>query len=187
MLDAAAEITSERGWDGVTMSRVAARVGVSRQSVYNEIGSKDALAEAMITRETDRFLAGVSERLAAHPGDLGAGLGAAVDFTLRAAADNPLIKAVVSAAHGAADDLLPLVTIRPEPVLERAVAAVVKQVRTVHPDLTLAGPGADTLTSLVEVVARLTLSHLVQPTAAIEQAVRQVRWIVDSVLAGRGH
>ncbi|MHA6795559.1 TetR family transcriptional regulator [Pseudonocardia bannensis] len=186
LLDAATEITCDRGWDAVTMSRVAARVGVSRQSVYNEVGSKDALAEAMVTRETDRFLAGVTERLALHSGDLPAGLSAAVEYTLREAADNPLIKAIVSAAHGAADDLLPLVAVRPEPVLERAVAAIAAQVRAVHPDLSITGPdGADAIESLVEVFVRLTLSHLVQPSAPIEYAVEQVRWIVNAVLAGR--
>jgi AcrR family transcriptional regulator len=185
LLDAATEITCDRGWDAVTMSRVADRVGVSRQSVYNEIGSKDVLAEAMIARETDRFLDGVSERIAAHPGEISAGLGAAVEYTLRTAADNPLIKAVVSTAHGSTDDLLPLVAIRPEPVLARAVAAIVAQVRAMHPALGLgAAPGGDALGSLVEAVVRLTLSHLVQPTGSVDQAVGQVRWICDAVLAG---
>jgi AcrR family transcriptional regulator len=185
LLDAATEITCDRGWDAVTMSRVADRVGVSRQSVYNEIGSKDVLAEAVIARETDRFLDGVSERLAAHPDDISAGLGAAVEYTLRTAADNPLIKAIVSTAHGSTDDLLPLVAIRPEPVLARAVAAIGTQVRTMHPALDLgAGPGGDALGSLVEAVVRLTLSHLVQPTGSVDQAVGQVRWICDAVLPG---
>ncbi|WP_214367808.1 TetR family transcriptional regulator [Pseudonocardia sp. H11422] len=185
LLDAATEITCDRGWDAVTMSRVATRVGVSRQSIYNEIGSKDALAEAIITRETDRFLTGVAERLAAHPGDLPAGLSAAVEYTLREAADNPLIKAIVSAAHGAADDLLPLLAVRPEPVLERAVAAIAEQVRVLHPDLHITDAnGADALVSLVEVFVRLTLSHLVQPSAPIEYAVGQIRWIMDTALHG---
>jgi AcrR family transcriptional regulator len=45
---AAAVLTTETGWSEVTMARLAERVGVSRQTVYNEIGSKPALAEAMI-------------------------------------------------------------------------------------------------------------------------------------------
>ena len=34
---AAAELTLEAGWAGVTMGKLADRVGVSRQTVYNEV------------------------------------------------------------------------------------------------------------------------------------------------------
>ena len=43
---------------------------MSRQTVYNEIGTKPALAEAMILAELDRFLAGVSDAFDRHPSDL---------------------------------------------------------------------------------------------------------------------
>ena len=38
------------------MARLAEEVGVSRQTVYNEVGTKPGLAEAMILSELDRFL-----------------------------------------------------------------------------------------------------------------------------------
>ena len=38
------------------MARLADAVGVSRQTVYNEAGSKPLLARAMILRELERFL-----------------------------------------------------------------------------------------------------------------------------------
>ena len=44
ILAAAAEMTAELGWSGVTMAAVAERVGVSRQTVYNEWGTRDRLA-----------------------------------------------------------------------------------------------------------------------------------------------
>ena len=47
---AAVELTTTSGWASVTMSRLAAAAGVSRQTVYNEVGSKPALAETMISR-----------------------------------------------------------------------------------------------------------------------------------------
>ena len=58
MLAAAVELTTSEGWAHVTMSRLAQAVGVSRQTVYNEIGTKNALAEAMILAELETFLAG---------------------------------------------------------------------------------------------------------------------------------
>ena len=60
VLEAAVTLTTEVGWAQVTMARLADVVGVSRQTVYNEIGSKPRLAEAMILRELERFLAPVS-------------------------------------------------------------------------------------------------------------------------------
>ena len=67
---AAVELTTTQGWAHVTMSRLAERVGVSRQTVYNEIGTKPALAEAMILAELDRFLAAVESAFDRHPDDL---------------------------------------------------------------------------------------------------------------------
>ena len=58
---AAVEMITSSGWASVTMVRLAESVGVSRQTVYNEVGSKPALAEAMVLEELARFL-GIVER-----------------------------------------------------------------------------------------------------------------------------
>ena len=43
IIAAATDITSESGWSQVTMSRLARAVGVSRQTVYNELGNREDL------------------------------------------------------------------------------------------------------------------------------------------------
>ena len=48
---AAARFTAEHGWGALTMGKLADLVGVSRQTVYNELGGKPQLAEAMVMRE----------------------------------------------------------------------------------------------------------------------------------------
>ncbi|HRI97380.1 MAG TPA: TetR/AcrR family transcriptional regulator, partial [Nocardioides sp.] len=70
VLEAAVTLTTDDGWAHVTMARLAEVVGVSRQTVYNEVGSKPALAEAMILRELDRFLGLVTVAFDAHPTEL---------------------------------------------------------------------------------------------------------------------
>ncbi|MGZ5369646.1 MAG: TetR/AcrR family transcriptional regulator, partial [Aeromicrobium sp.] len=45
LLDAAQEITVASSWSDVTMGRIAEIAGVSRQTVYNEVGSKPELAD----------------------------------------------------------------------------------------------------------------------------------------------
>ncbi len=104
---AAVVLTSEVGWSQVTMAKFADVVGVSRQTVYNEIGSKPHLAEAMILRELDRFLAIVSVAFDRNPTDLVAAIRAASQRVLEHAQDNQLLHAVVSATHGADTELLP--------------------------------------------------------------------------------
>ena len=51
LVTAAARFTAANGWAELTMAKLADLVGVSRQTVYNEIGGKPQLAEAMVLRE----------------------------------------------------------------------------------------------------------------------------------------
>src|SRR6478735_5802178 len=67
---AAVEMTTSSGWAAVTMGRLADAAGVSRQTVYNEVGSKPALAETMILEELTRFLLVVERAFDAEPDDL---------------------------------------------------------------------------------------------------------------------
>ncbi|WP_236795387.1 TetR/AcrR family transcriptional regulator [Amycolatopsis sp. GM8] len=178
ILDAGVELICAEGWDHVTMAQLARRVGVSRQMVYKEIGARDTLARAIVTRHADRFLDGVIERLRAHGADIAGGSTDAVDYVLRTAAGDPLIKAIVSAGHGGRQDLLPLLTTEPGPVLDRAVRVVLHEARELY-------PGVPRLPELVEVVVRLTLSHLVQPSGPVEQATCQVEWLVRAASGTR--
>jgi AcrR family transcriptional regulator len=178
LLDAAAALICADGWNAVTMARVADAVGVSRQSVYKEIGSKTALGEAVVARETDRVLAGVIGQLREHGADAASGIPAAAAYVLRTGAGNPLVKAILVGAAGG-DDLLPLLAGRPDPVLGRAIAVVRAEARTRYAGLPLT---AETIDRVSEIVVRLTLSHLMQPTGPIDEAVAQVRGLVQAVL-----
>ena len=40
LIAAAVDLTVEQGWAALTMRGLAERIGVSRQTVYNELGSK---------------------------------------------------------------------------------------------------------------------------------------------------
>ena len=48
------------------MAKIADRAGVSRQTVYNEFGTKQQMAEQLIMRELETFLAIVRERFEAE-------------------------------------------------------------------------------------------------------------------------
>lgn len=158
ILAAAAEMTAEMGWSQVTMAAVAERVGVSRQTVYNEWGSRDRLAEAMVLRELGAFLDEVDAGFDAHPDDLVAGVEAAIGRVLGLARVNHLLRAIVTATHGAETELVPLLTTRADVVI--AVASDRVRGRIV------AYPGLDLgrLDTAVDILVRTVLSHVMQPS-----------------------
>ena len=175
---AAVETTLARGWSQVTMARLAEQVGVSRQTVYNEVGGKPALAEAMVLGELERFLSIVSDAFDAHPTDLVAAIEAATSGVLRLARGNDLLRAVVSATHGADTELLPLLTTHAESLMESAKLVVAERVRTYDVPLDAH------LDPAIDMVVRVVLSHVMQPSASPEQTASDLAWLASRVLRG---
>ncbi|MGV9617175.1 TetR family transcriptional regulator [Nocardia xishanensis] len=183
VIETARELVCTEGWGAVNMSRVAKEVGVSRPVLYKEVGTKQDLADLVIRHELETFLVGIDDSLAGHPGDVIAGLTAAVDYTLRAASDNALLKAVLSGRSTANAELLPTLMTDPEPVLGRALGAVGAAVRARYE---LADLSEDELAARTETVIRLTLSHLFQPLGPVERAVAQVAAALRALFAPIG-
>ena len=177
VIDAAVGLTSEVGWSAVTMARLADEVGVSRQTVYNEIGSKPRLAEAMILRELDRFLGVVTVAFDEHPSDLVAAIGAAAEQVLTNAQDNRLLHAVVSATHGADTELLPLLTTHADSLLSAAKTVVAARVAPYD-----IGLSAERLDAAIDMVVRVVLSHVMQPSDTPAATAADIAWIAHRVL-----
>ncbi|MFB7928580.1 MULTISPECIES: TetR/AcrR family transcriptional regulator [Streptomyces] len=95
LLDAAYAALARRAWSGVRMVDVAVAAGVSRQTLYNEFGSKDGLARALVRREADGYLAGVDRALTGHS-DLRDRLTATAEWTTSAARENALVRAMLT-------------------------------------------------------------------------------------------
>ena len=176
VLDAAYGLVADAGWAGLRMAHVAERAGVSRQTCYTEFGSKDALGQALVMREVDRFLDGIREVLDAHGADLRAGVAAGIDFTLRTAADNELLKAVITSQRGGDGELIAHLTTRSEPLLDTATAML--DAYAAH-----AWPEVDDYSRelAVECVVRLTVSNIVQPVDSPERTAERIARIVTRV------
>ncbi|MFE7760223.1 TetR/AcrR family transcriptional regulator [Streptomyces sp. NPDC057438] len=175
LLDAAYTALMRRPWSAVRMVDVAAVAGVSRQTLYNEFGSKDGLARALVRREADGYLAGV-DRALATPADTRDRLAATAEWTVRASRNNVLVRAMLTGcwserlpspplsavpssslvpAQRRADGPLPAPADFVSLVRERAVAA-------------LSGPGAPRpdpgeLARSCELAVRLALSCVAAP------------------------
>jgi len=171
----AAERTARSGWSSVTMSALADRVGVSRQTVYNEVGSKPALARAMVLHELVHFLAVVDDAFDAHPTDAVAAIRQAVQGILETAQEDPLVRAILS---GADADLLPLLTSRSGDLLEMAQIATLQRLVPLTPSLEPSRRAA-----AVDMVVRTVLSHVTQPSGSPVQVARDVSWAAGRMLS----
>ncbi|MET9769706.1 TetR/AcrR family transcriptional regulator [Streptomyces sp. NPDC006415] len=93
LLDAALRALADGPWRAVRMVDVAALAGVSRQTLYNEFGTKGGLAGALLGRAADGYLAGVDRALTAPAPDRPA---AVALWTIRAARQDALVKALLT-------------------------------------------------------------------------------------------
>ncbi|MFE5818278.1 TetR/AcrR family transcriptional regulator [Streptomyces sp. NPDC056479] len=175
LLDAAYTALARRSWSAVRMVDVAAAAGVSRQTLYNEFGSKEGLARALVRREADGYLVGV-DRALATPSDARDRLTATAEWTAGLARDNALVRAMLT---GCWSERLPSPTLTAVP----STSAVPAQRRADGPlpspgdfvsivrdraVVVLSGPGvnkSDTadLARSCELVVRLALSCVSAP------------------------
>ncbi|GAB4001464.1 TetR family transcriptional regulator [Nocardioides ultimimeridianus] len=177
LCEAAVQLLTTQGWGRVTMGRLADLVGVSRQTVYNEIGTKNDLAEVLVLRELDLFLAGVTRSFDENPDDVVEAVRAAVRRVLKYATDNALLHAVVSANHGADTELLPLLTTNSASLLDGATFAVKTRVKEY--DLALTEAQVD---ACVDLIVRLVLSHVMQPGGDPADVADQIAWVTSRVI-----
>ncbi|MFF0143950.1 TetR/AcrR family transcriptional regulator [Amycolatopsis sulphurea] len=173
-LDAAAELLPDHGHRGLRMAGVAARAGVSRQTVYHEFGSKAALTQAVALRTAAEFLDGVRLRFE-NAESLPAGIRDAVVYTIEPARESRLVAAALGTEAG--EGLLPLLTSRGEPILTAAVELETRHYLKLVPQLS-----AESATLPTETVVRLSLSHLVLPTHSAAEAAEAVVAVVTPAI-----
>jgi AcrR family transcriptional regulator len=170
LLDAAFTALARRPWSTVRMVDVAATAGVSRQTLYNEFGSKEGLARALVRRETDGYLAGI-DRALAQPLDVRERLTATAEWTASAARDNPLVRAMVT---GCWSERLPAPTLTAVP----SSSAVPAQRRADGP---LPSPGDLVVIVRERAVAALSGAGAVRPDHA--DLVRSCELVVRLALS----
>ncbi|WP_307816558.1 TetR/AcrR family transcriptional regulator [Nocardioides limicola] len=177
IIEVATDLTVESGWASVTMAGLAEAVGVSRQTIYNEVGSKPELAEAMVQHELARFLELVEKAFDANPTDLVAAIEEAARVVLEYAEGNALLHAVVTATNGANTELLPLLTTQSQSLLAVAKAAIAGRIV----DYRL--PFSDEeLDAVIDIVVRVVLSHIMEPSGSPAETAANLSWVARLVL-----
>ncbi len=177
LLDAAYDAALAGEWTRVRMIDVALAAGVSRQTLYYEFGSKDALAEALALREAARWMAGADDAIVGHDGSPAEAVAASTVWTLEEAARNPLLKAVLTDDVGG---LVPFLTTRGEALQRAAREHFAEHLRSHWPDIP-----EDRVLLVADTVTRLTFSHLVLPGGHPEQVAHDIAVLVSSLLGAR--
>lgn len=179
LLDAAYEAIVAGDWTGARMADLAARAGVSRQTLYNEFGNRDQLAAALALREAERFRTLTGQAAREAPGDVGDATAAAVTAALTAALDNPLIKATLT------DDtsgLLPYLTTRSAAIMDVFREDSIAIFSERWPELAdLPGVRAE-VGWISETAFRLVISHLIVATEPVETTSRHIAEVVRRLM-----
>jgi AcrR family transcriptional regulator len=176
ILESAVELITVAGWSSITMGSLAEHVGVSRQTVYNEIGTKSDLADAVVLDELARFLAVVHHGFDQHPRDVHAAIRAAVLAVLGRARESALLRAIVTSTTGADTELLPPLTTRSSSLIDTATAVVAA--RLDHYDV-VTGARRD---AAVDVLVRTVLSHVMQPSDDPRRTAAGIAGVVTAAL-----
>jgi len=167
LLDAARELLGLEGWGHVTMAQVAARAGVSRQTLYNTFGSRDELAQALVLREQERLLAGVQETIRANRERPVRALGSAFEWFLELAGHDPALRRALTDQEP--DGMVPLLTTRGAPVVLGAAARLAELIGAAWPQ----APRAD-VELISDCLVRLAISHAMLPTAEPAATARAI-------------
>lgn len=177
VLDTAAALTVERGWDRVRIGEVAVASGVSRPTLYREFGTKDGVGEALVNREAERFFTGIASQLEQHD-DPPEGVRAAVRFTLDQAGGNPLLHAILTGSRSGDTSLLPFLTTRGDAIITGGNALVGDWLRRRRPELETRA-----VTDAVDAIVRLTVSHLVSPGLTHADASERIARLTSCLIA----
>ncbi|CPR12041.1 TetR family transcriptional regulator [Mycobacterium bohemicum DSM 44277] len=159
VLDAMRDLLLTRDWSAITLSDVARAAGISRQTIYNEFGSRQGLAQGYALRLADRLVDTVHAAVDANVGDIyGAFLEGFRSFFTESAAD-PLVISLLSGV--AKPDLLQLITTDSGPIITRASSRLASTFTQ-----TWVATSDDDAGVLARAIVRLCLSYVSMPPEA---------------------
>lgn len=128
-LDATAKVLQRQGWSKTTIPDIARAMGVSRTTVYRQLGSVDSAVRTLAQRELRRLIDRLPKVLPME--DAAGTIAAAVVATVEFVSAHPVVKKLVHdepgllAGFAATAHPALVATLRPgiEPVLRAAIAA----------------------------------------------------------------
>lgn len=148
-----------KDWSAITLSDVARAAGVSRQTIYNEFGSRKGLAQGYAMRLADRLVDEIDGAINGNIGDVhGAFLSGFRAFFVNSAAD-PLVISLLSGE--AKPDLLQIITTDSAPIITHCSARLSEAFMESWVHTTSDDAGV-----LARAIVRLAISYVAMPPEA---------------------
>ncbi|WP_083884262.1 TetR family transcriptional regulator [Nocardia higoensis] len=167
----------ERDWSKITVGDVAGRAGVSRQTLYNEFGSRAGLAQSYALRLADDLVDHVGAAVAANVGDPGAAIREGLSGFFLDAATDPLVCSLL--AGEVKPDLLRLITLDAAPLVEHATA----RLTAVFVDSWVAATPAEA-DVLAHALVRIALSYIPNPPGPGRNGPAELADLLSPYIAG---
>lgn len=177
IVGAAMQLNTEIGWSALTMGRLAERVGVSRQTVYNEVGSKVLLAELVRQRAARQLGSVIDKAFARHPADVVSGLRSAAQDFLQAVQVDPTLQAILASSQGVPSAQLPSPGVEAAFLLSQTGESFRANLEGFEMSLT---PAEREI--FIETAIRLVLSNALHPSAPADQAAGGIAWVASRIV-----
>ncbi|MDT5000600.1 MAG: hypothetical protein QOK12_2705 [Mycobacterium sp.] len=167
ILDGMRDMLVTRDWSSITLSDVARAAGISRQTIYNEFGSRQGLAEGYALRLADRLVDAVAEAIEGNVGNIyQAFLEGFRAFFVESASD-PLVISLLTG--GAKPDLLQIITTDSAPIISRCSQRLTATLTSSWVRASEEDAGV-----LARAIVRLAMSYVSMPPEADHDVARDL-------------
>ena len=168
---AAREKLESSPWTEITMSEIADGAGVSRQTLYNEFGSRNEFGLAFVLHEAGNFLEGVESAVRAKADDPRGAIEVALEQFLVVAGQDPMIAVLLS--DDGTGGMLPFVTTRAVPMITWVSSRIGTVIVETWPEMSEEDAGL-----IAENLVRLAISYVTAPTEPREATVARVNRLI---------
>ena len=167
ILDGMRELLLTRDWAQITLSDVAKAAGISRQTIYNEFGSRQGLSQGYALRLADGLVDQINDAINDNIGDVYAAfLQGFRDFFAQSAAD-PLVISLLTGSSK--PDLLQLITTDSAPIIRHCSQRLTDSFMTSWVRCSQEDAGV-----LARAIVRLAMSYISMPPEADHDVARDL-------------
>src|SRR5271163_2029587 len=159
VLDAMRDLLLTRDWSAITLSDVARAAGISRQTIYNEFGSRQGLAQGYALRLADRLVDTVHAALDANVGNIYESFLQGFRSFFSESASDPLVISLLTGV--AKPDLLQIITTDSGPIITHCSARL-----TTAFTQTWVATSDEDAGVLARAIVRVALSYVSMPPEA---------------------
>jgi AcrR family transcriptional regulator len=167
ILDGMREMLMVRDWSSITLTDVARAAGISRQTIYNEFGSRQGLAQAYALRLGDRLVDDIDAAINNNVGLIHEAFLEGFRAFFVASASDPLVISLLSGA--AKPDLLQIITTDSGPIITRCSQRLTTTFQNSWIRATEEDSGV-----LARAIVRLALSYVSMPPEADHDVARDL-------------